>query len=102
MLTGMVSMPAAAGSAAVLSGIQAQLAAMTAANAASSAAIIPPGLDGASARAVAQQAASAATFQTNFLLGIEQLMELSSTVGLASAAYEIHDAAGASQIAALV
>lgn len=102
MLTGMVSTPAAVGSAAVLAGIQGQLAAMTAANAASSGATIPPGLDGASARAVAQQAASAATFQTNFLAGIEQMMELSGTVATASVTHEVADAGGANLITALI
>jgi len=102
MLQGMVSTPAAMGSGAVLSGIQAQLMAMTAANAGSSTALTPPGLDGASARAVAQQIASATVFQTNFLLGLEQMMELSSTLGIAATTFDTVDALGAANVTALV
>lgn len=102
MLQGMVSTPAAVGSAGTLSAIQAQLAAMSAANAACSSMTIPPGLDGASARAVVQQLASAASFEANFLTGIEQMAELSATLVAASAAYDVHDAAGVTSITNLL
>lgn len=102
MLQGMVSAPAAMGSAAVLSGIQGQLMAMNAANSASFAAVMPAGLDGASARAVVQQLASATEFETNFMLGLEQMLELSGTVGIASTSYEAIDAIGAANVGALV
>ncbi len=102
MTTGMVSTPAAVGSAGALGAIQAQLAAMTAANAACQATALPPGLDGASARAVAQQLASAATFEANFLAGIEQMTELASTLVSAATAYDIKDAAGVAAIASLI
>lgn len=102
MLQGMVSTPAAMGSAGVLSGIQAQLMAMSAANGASATALVPPGLDGASSRALAQQVASAAEFETNFLLGLEQMMELSATLGIASTTFDAVDAMGAANVTSLV
>ena len=102
MLQGMISPPAAMGSAAVLSGIQAQLMGMSAANSGSFAAVMPAGLDGASARAAAQQLASAMEFETNFALGLEQMMELSGTVGIAATSYDAIDAIGAANVGAIV
>lgn len=102
MLQGMVSTPTAMGSAAVLSGIQAQLMGMSAANAGSFAAVEPAGLDGASARAMVQQLASATEFETNFMLGLEQMLELSGTVGIAATSYEAIDAIGAANVGSLV
>jgi hypothetical protein len=98
----MVSTPAAMGSAAVLSGIQAQLMGMSAANSGSFAAVVPAGLDGASARAVVQQLASASEFEANFMLGLEQMLELSGTVGIAATSYEAIDAIGAANVGSLV
>lgn len=102
MLQGVVSAPAVMGSAASLAAIQAQLMAMSAANSASAAAVEPPGLDGASARAVAQQLASATEFEANFLLGLEQMMELSGTLGIVGTTFTAVDALGAANVSALV
>lgn len=102
MLQGMVSTPAAMGSAGVLGAIQAQLMGMSAANGASATALVPPGLDGASSRALAQQVASAGVFETNFLLGLEQMMELSATLGIASTTFDAVDALGAANVTSLV
>ncbi len=102
MLQGMVSTPAAMGSAGVLGAIQAQLMAMSAANGASATALVPPDLTAASARALAQQHASAAVFETNFLLALEQMMELSATLGIASTTFDAVDALGAANVTSLV
>lgn len=84
-IVGIGSVPAMAGSVAVLQGIQAQLGAMTAANSAVAASVVPAGNEGASALAMAKQQMNAAQFAAAFGAGIEQMLELSTTIQAASA-----------------
>ncbi|MDD4865565.1 MAG: hypothetical protein PHQ28_00045 [Mycobacterium sp.] len=79
----------------MLQGIQAQLAATSAANSATSMAVLPAGAEGASALAMAKHQATAADFAAQFELGLEQMIELSSTIQSASAAHVITDVGSA-------
>jgi hypothetical protein len=91
-IVGMASLPGMAGSVGVLQGIQASLAAMTAANSAAAAAVVAPGNEGASALAMAKQQANAADFGSMFGMGLEQMIELSTTLQAATTATVITDA----------
>lgn len=88
-LIGMHSTEAQMGSVGVLGAIKAQLLAGAAANGATAAAVLPPGNEGASARALANQSANAATFAANFALGIEEMLKLIPTLASASVTHEI-------------
>ncbi|MUL61038.1 hypothetical protein B5P44_00360 [Mycobacterium sp. CBMA 213] len=94
-VVGMTSFAGMAGSTAVLEGMQAQLAAFAAANTAAAAALTPPGSEGASAVAMAQQQASEGEFAANFALALEQMTEFNGTLTAASTATQIMDAGNA-------
>ena len=98
MLFGINSTAGMVGSAGVLAAIQAQMAATSAANGVAAAALRPPGNEGASARALASQHVNAAMFETNFALGLKEMMELIPTLTAASAATEATAVAGAARI----
>ena len=84
-IVGISSVPAMAGTVGVLQGIQAQLAGMGAANSGAAASVVGAGNEGASALAMAKQQMNAAQFAAAFNAGIEQMLELSTTIQAASA-----------------
>ncbi|AOS94965.1 MULTISPECIES: hypothetical protein [Mycobacterium avium complex (MAC)] len=94
-VVGMTSFAGIAGSVGVLQAMQAELAAVAAANEGASQAITPAGSEGASVMAMSQQRASSALFATHFALGIEQMMELNGAITAGSAAHEVADAGNA-------
>lgn len=94
-IVGMTSFAGIAGSVGVLQGIQSALGAFCAANQATAMAIMPPGAESASALAMGQQQAGSATYATNFLDGIQQMMQLNGAILASSAGTEITDAGNA-------
>lgn len=94
-IVGMTSLAGMGGATAALQGIHAQLTAMTAANTAAAAAVTPPGNDGASAFAMAQQQTNAAEFAAQFAIALEQMQELLVTLQAATTATAITDSANA-------
>jgi hypothetical protein len=94
-IVGIATVPGMVGTVGALQGIQAELAAMAAANQGTSAAVLPAGAEGASALATAKHQATAADFAAQFELGLEQMMELSSTIQSASVAHVIADVGSA-------
>jgi hypothetical protein len=94
-IVGINSVPAMGGTVGVLQGIQAELGAATAANSAGAMAVLPAGNEGASTLAMAKHHATAADFATQFEAGIEQMIELSTTIQAASVAHVITDVGSA-------
>lgn len=95
MITGMTSTVAMMGPVGALGAIQAEMVSVAAANGVTSAAILPPGNEGASARALANQVGNAAMFTTHFMLGMKEMMELIPTLSSAAVAHEAAGIAGA-------
>lgn len=88
----------AAGNAAV-SAINAALFASNSATEAAASTITPPGGEGASSRAVAQQIAAVQQFAAMFNLGMEQLMERVVATDIFGAAAEANELANAASVA---
>lgn len=84
-----------AGTIAATSALQAQMAATTAVTEQIGNAILPPGMEGASALSTVQQHASNADFGTKLRVGIEELMKRNGVMGLHSEAVAADDLAGA-------
>ena len=88
----------AAGNAAV-SAINAALAATTATTEAMGSSLTPPGGDGSSVRAVAQQIAAVNHFAAMFTMGLEQLQERVGTTSVFGATAEAVEASNAMSVA---
>lgn len=100
-IVGMTSLPGMAASQGAFSAIEAELTAFLATNTAAGMSIMPPGMEGASAFAMAQQQANLVTFATNALAGITAFQQFIATVGAATTATEITDLGSAARMLAI-
>ncbi len=96
-----MELPALLGQNALVQTTSGLLASAGAASTGAAAALTPPGMEGASLRAVAQQIAAVEQWAGMFSLGMEQIISRSADTEVASATNTMVDQAGSSVLAAI-